>query len=50
MDPFFICVLCFSVSYCLVYSLQPCGYLLRKGRPLTSLLFVMFSCDFVTFP
>ena len=44
------CIFCFSVSYCLVFSLQPCGYLPRKGRPLSSLLCVMFSCEFVTFP
>ena len=37
------------LSYCLVYSLQPCGHLLERAK-LLALLYVMFSCVFDTFP
>ena len=40
------------LSYYLIYSWQPCGHLLGKGwerADLLALLFVMFSCVFVTF-
>ena len=40
------CILCLSCS--LVCSLQPCGHLLGKDWPLSSLV-RMFSCGFVTF-
>ena len=43
---FVICVLCLSLSYFLVCSLQPCGHL----AAVLALLCVMFSCVFVTFP
>ena len=42
------CYVCF-VSYCLVCSLQPCGHLLGKGRPLDSLVCDVFLC-FCYFP
>ena len=31
VDPFFICVWCLSLSYCLVCFLLSCGHLLGKG-------------------
>ena len=46
--PFVICVSCLTLSYCLVCSLQHCGYLLGKGWSLGSLVFGVFLC-FVTF-
>ena len=38
------------IHCCLFCSLQCCGHLLGKGQTLGSLLYVMFSCVFVTFP
>ena len=37
------------LSYCLVCSLQPCSHLQERAN-LLALLYVMFSCVFVTFP
>ena len=45
---FVICVSCLSLLYCLVCSLQPCDHMLGKDWPLGSLVYVMFSCVFVT--
>ena len=49
MDLF--CYLCFtfSLSYYLVFSLQPCDHLLEMAD-LLALLCVMFPCVFITFP
>ena len=49
MDSF--CYLCFvlSLSYCLVCSLQHCGYLLGRAD-LLALWYITFSCVSVTFP
>ena len=42
-------VFCVCLSYSIVRSLQPCGHLQGKGRPLGSLVCDVFLC-FVTFP
>ena len=39
---FVICVSCLSLSYCLVFSLQPCGHLQGKDLPPVSL-----KCDVI---
>ena len=41
---FVICVLCMSLSYCRVCSLQPYGYLLGMGWPFCSLMCDVFLC------
>ena len=49
---FVACILVFPLSYCLVYSLQPCGQLLAKGRPfvlLCVMFFLFLFFRFVTF-
>ena len=38
------------LSCCLECSLQPCGYLLVKDRPLGSPVCDVFFCFFVNFP
>ena len=43
------CYLCLSLPYCHVWFLQPCGHLLGRAI-LLALLYVMFSCVFITFP
>ena len=44
----FICVSCLSLPYCLICSMQPCGPLLGKGRPLSSLVHDVLMC-FIAF-
>ena len=44
-----IYVSCVSSSYYLVCSLQPCGYLLGKGRSLGSLVYDVFFLCFCHF-
>ena len=39
---FILFVICVFLSYCLVFSLQPCGHLLGKGWPLGSLVCDVF--------
>ena len=52
MDLFFVIYVSrLSLLCCLIYSLQPCNHPLGTGpTALFDLLFVMFSCVFVTFP
>ena len=41
---FIIYVSCLSLLFCLVCSLQPCDYLLGKGRPIGSLVYYVSLC------
>ena len=44
MDPFSNGDSCLSLSYCLVFFLQPCGHLLGKGLLLGYLVCDAFLC------